>query len=234
MNSTFSETARQPVAGGFDARSEIIAQQAREDERRRIARDLHDDVSQQLALLTISLDLLRQHPAALNPDMRQRLDTVLAQVQSIGSSVRHVSHQLHASALNDLGAAVQRLCHQFAAYYDINIQVISDRIPASMPNALALALYRIIQQALLNVVKHSGARHTTVEIEGRAEDVLVRIEDDGRGFDVATLKNHGLGLVSMRERVEPFDGQLSIVSTPSDGTCIEVSVPLCLAAGAAA
>jgi signal transduction histidine kinase len=226
--------AGQPIAGGFDARSELIAQQAREDERRRIARDLHDDISQQFALLTIALDLLRQHPAASHPDMRRRLDEILARAQAIGSSVRGVSHQLHGPRLGDLGAAVRGLCQEAGEHYGIDVRVLCDLIPSSVSGVLGQALFRIVQQALLNIVTHSGARHAAVEIAGRSGSVLLTIMDDGRGFDVAAPENRGMGLASMRERLEPFGGLLSIRSAPAHGTCIQISVPLWRADTAAA
>jgi signal transduction histidine kinase len=222
------------MAGGFDARIELLTQQAREDERRRIARDLHDDISQQFALLTITLDLLRQHPAASNPDMRQRLDAILERALDIGSRVRHVSHQLHASTLDDLGQAVLSFCHEISAHHDIDIRILSDAASSTLRGALALTLFRIIQEALQNVVRHSGARHVTLEIAARPDALVLRIADDGRGFDVAAQDGSGMGLMSMRERLALFDGQLSIGSSPSHGTRIEVSVPMWRAATAAA
>jgi signal transduction histidine kinase len=234
MTSTISVTAQQPDAVDFDARAELIVEQAREDERRRIARDLHDDVTQQLTLLAIAVGVLREQTAMSDPEVSQRLDAVLLRAQGIGASLRRVSHQLHTSSLGDLAAAVRDWCQEIAVHYDLDVRVVCESMPPSLPGALSLALFRIMQEALQNIVKHSGARHAIVEISGRPDAVFLRIVDDGRGFDVESGEGGGMGLVSMRERLEPFDGRLSINSASSHGTIVEVCVPMWRTAPAAA
>jgi signal transduction histidine kinase len=217
---------RQSMANDYDARTEHAVQQAREDERRRIARDLHDDISQQIGLLTIAIDRLRERTALSDPAMSESLHAITAQAQDIGSRVRHVSHQLHASTAADLGRSIRALCQELAAHYEIDIQLACDRLPLSIPSAVALALFRIAQEALQNALRHSGARRLSVEVKARSNVLLLTVADEGRGFDIETVNTGGLGLVSMRERLEPLGGQLSISSAPLHGTRIEARVPI--------
>jgi signal transduction histidine kinase len=204
-----------------------IAEQARQDERKRIARDLHDDVVHQLTFLMIDVDLLRQQTGSCHPDlMRERLDVVLERVKAIGSTVRNVAHQLKVAGPGDLGPALRRLCEELMARHDIDLHFTCDGLPSSLPSPLAVALFRIVQEALHNLVKHSGARLATVEIVGQSDAVVLRIADDGCGFDVEATDTNGIGLANMRERLEPFNGQLSISSAPWRGTRIEVVVPM--------
>jgi signal transduction histidine kinase len=227
MSSTSSATRWQAIPCGSDARIDQIAEQARQDERRRIARDLHDDVVHQLAFLMIDVDLLRQQTGACHPDMMcERLNVVLTRIKAIGSTVRNVAHRLKDSGPGDLGLALRRLCEELMALHHIDVHVTCDGLPSSVQGTLALALLRIVQEALHNVVKHSGARCATVEIVGQSDAVVLRIVDDGRGFDVEATEARGIGLANMRERLEPFNGRLSISSAPWRGTRIEVSVPM--------
>jgi two-component system sensor kinase len=166
--------------------------------------------------------------------MRERLDVVLARVKAIGSTVRNVAHQLKDSGLGDLGLALRRLCEELTALHHIDLRFTCDGLPSSLQGTLALALFRIVQEALHNVVKHSGARRATVEIVGQPDVVVLRIVDDGRGFDVEAGDGSSIGLANMRERLEPFNGRLSISSAPWRGTRIEVSVPIRKANAAAA
>jgi signal transduction histidine kinase len=212
-----------------------IVERARQDERRRIARDLHDDVVQQLTSLVIDLDLFREYIGPCHPDMtRERLDLVLARVQAIGTSVRNVAHRLKTTDVGDLALAVRRLCQDVRAHGKIDVQCIGDWVLPSLDEGLAIELYRIVQEALQNIVKHSGARRATVEIARQSDAMVLRIVDDGCGFDVDATGSSGIGLANMRERLEPFDGLLSISSAPLRGTRIEVFVPMRGANAAAA
>jgi signal transduction histidine kinase len=227
----------QSIPPGFDAPIEPIIERARQDERGRIARDLHDDVVHQLTFLVIDVDLLRQSTGTCHPDMmRERLDVVLARVQAIGTSVRNVAHRLKATDLRDLDLelAVRRLCQDVMARYEIEVRCVCDGVLASLDGGLALELHRIVQEALHNIVKHSGARRATVEIAHRSDAVVLSIVDDGCGFDVDATGSSGIGLANMRERLEPFNGLLSISSAPLRGTRIEVFVPMRGSSAAAA
>jgi two-component system, NarL family, sensor kinase len=227
MNSSSSGTTRQSILRAFEAQIEQIAEQARQDERRRIARDLHDDVVHQLVYLVIDLELLRQQAGTCHPDMvRERLGVVMGRVKAVGSIVRNVAHQMKGSGLGDLELAVRQLCEDVMARCDIEVHFICDRLQAPLHGALTIALYRVVQEALQNVIKHSRARRATIEIAGHSAAVVIRIVDDGCGFDVDAASSSGIGLANMRERLEPFSGMLSITSAPLRGTRIEVCVPI--------
>jgi len=203
---------------------------SQETERRRIARELHDDLNQSLALLSVDLDLLsRQHLGA--PDqLAGRIQELCARVKQLSSYVHGLSHQLHPSKLEQLGLlpAVRGLCKELTGSHSLPIAFTHHELPDALPEDTALCLYRIAQEALANVVKHSGARHARVELTRRAGTVFLRIADDGVGFDPKIVDaNGGLGLVSMRERLRLVGGQITIDSRPSGGTRIAVSVPLC-------
>jgi signal transduction histidine kinase len=216
-----------PIPRGFEAQVEQIAETARQDERGRIARDLHDDVAHQLAFLIIDLDLLRQQMGTCHPEMmRERLDVLMARVKAIGASVRNVAHDIKGSVVGDLKLAVRRLCQDMMAHSDLEVQFICDHLSSSLDAALTTTLYRIVQETLQNVLKHSGARCVTVEIADQPDAVILRIVDDGCGFDLDATGAVGIGLANMRERLEPFNGLLSISSAPLCGTCVEVCVPI--------
>jgi signal transduction histidine kinase len=223
------------ISRGVEVHIEQITERARQDERGRIARDLHDDVVQQLTFLVIDVDLLRQSTGMCHPDMmRERLDVVLSRVQAIGTSVRNVAHRLKTTDVSDLELAVRRLCQDVRARREIEVHCICDCVLGSIDGGLAIELYRIVQEALQNIVKHSGARRATVEIARQSDAVVLRIVDDGCGFDVDATGSSGIGLANMRERLEPFEGLLSISSAPLRGTRIEVFVPMRSATAAAA
>jgi PAS domain S-box-containing protein len=203
--------------------------QAQETERRRIARELHDDLNQSLALLSVEMDLLAQRPPESAAQLSGRMGDLSAQVRQLSSSVHDLSHQLHPSNLEQVGlvAAMRGLCKALAQAHGLEIQFNHYAIPELIPEDAALCLYRITQEALGNVIKHSGARHADVDLLGRADGIDLRVVDDGRGFDTASTSGHeGLGLVSMRERLRLVDGEITIDSFPAGGARIEVRVPL--------
>ncbi len=203
--------------------------QAQETERRRIARELHDDLNQSLALLAVELDLLGQAPPKSMAWLGGRMSELSAQVKQLSSAVHDLSHNLHPSKLEQLGlvAGVRGLCKEQIQAHGLEVEFTHQQMPPSIPDDTALCLYRIAQEALQNVIKHSGARHARVELRGREDGVSLRIVDDGVGFDLrAADGNGGLGLVGMRERLRLVGGALVIDSRPSAGTRIEVHVPL--------
>jgi len=153
-------------------------------ERARIARELHDDIHQQLAVLSIELDQLRSDRSI---DGAPQLSSALETAQNISTSVRELSHRLHPSRLQLIGL--------------------------------------VAQEALANAVKHSGAHHIGLDLSGGPSGVTLTITDDGRGFDVGNVATRGLGLISMRERVESVRGVLEIHATPAEGTRLQVTVP---------
>jgi len=203
--------------------------QARETEARRIARELHDDLGQGLALLTVKMDLLRQKPPDDSDQLGARMQELLAQVRQLSSSVHNLSHQLHPSKLEQFGlvAAIGDLCRELAHNHGLKIEFTHDQMPTAIAPDVAVCLYRIAQEALRNALKHSGAQQAEVALRGTEDAISLRIIDYGRGFDFRQIQGKsGLGLVSMRERVRHLGGEVTIDSRPLRGTTVHVRVPL--------
>src|SRR5437867_4605955 len=203
--------------------------QARESESRRIARELHDDLGQGLALLTVKMDLLRQQPPEPAGQLGTSMQELLTQVRHLSSSVHDLSHRLHPSKLEQLGlvAAIGGLCRELTHHHGLKIEFTHDQMPAAISPDTALCLYRIAQEGLQNAIKHSGAQQAEVALNGAADAISLGIVDHGRGFDPRQLRGRsGLGLVSMRERVRFLGGEIVIGSPPSGGTRLYVRVPL--------
>jgi PAS domain S-box-containing protein len=202
---------------------------AQEDERRRIARDLHDDLNQRLAMLSVETDLLGRMD---NDPLAQAIVTNIAsRVRDISSEVHKLSYQLHPAKLDQLGlvAAARSFCHELSKQFGVPVEFVHEDIPRDLNNTAALCLYRIVQEALQNVAKHSGATSARVELRRREGRITLAVSDNGRGFDMATMGHQaGLGLVGMRERVRLMHGQIAFRSAPKQGTRIEVTVPLIL------
>ena len=151
----------------------------------------------------------------------------------MGSELHRLSHELHPAWLEQLGlaASLRRICSELSDAGGITILLEIEEIPVVLTNEVALAVYRIAQEALHNIVKHSGARNATVRLEADRDDIVLSVIDDGLGFDpLAERAMNGVGLISMRERVGQVDGQMTLTSKPNQGTRIEVRVPL-LSAG---
>jgi PAS domain S-box-containing protein len=203
---------------------------AQEDERTRLARELHDDLSQSLALLSVDLDLFgQQQSAEMGDSARGRMEELATQVRSLSSEVHRLSHELHPSKLEQLGliAAVRSFCKDIMAAHKLAIQFEARDLPRVVPDAVSLCLYRVAQEAVHNVVKHSGATHVHVELNGWTSGLRLTISDDGVGFDLERARANGsLGLVSMRERVRVVHGELSLNSKKGEGTRVEAQVPV--------
>jgi signal transduction histidine kinase/DNA-binding NarL/FixJ family response regulator len=202
--------------------------EAQEAERRRIARELHDDLNQSLAFLALELDLLGQDPAT-TAEVADRVQELSARVKELSAAVHGLSHQLHPSKLEQLGlvAALGGLCKELTQSHGLEVKFTHHPGLGVVPSDAALCLYRIAQEALRNVAKHSRSRHASVELSGTADAVRLRVADDGAGFDPGSAAgNGGLGLVSMRERLNLVGGEIAIDSRPSGGTRIDVHVPV--------
>jgi PAS domain S-box-containing protein len=204
--------------------------QAQEDERARIARELHDDINQRLALLANGLQQLGQPSAESDDDEHnEQPQELLRLTNDIATDIQHLSHQLHPSKLHYLGlaAAVRDLCQEFSRLQKIEVECVAQDLPRNLDDATSLSLFRIVQESLRNVAKHSNARHVKVELLGQPTKVRLRVSDDGIGFDPEHSGNgQGLGLVSMRERLRLVSGELSIWSRPSLGTQVEGIIPV--------
>jgi PAS domain S-box-containing protein len=202
---------------------------AEEQERTRIARELHDDINQQLAFLSMSLDELRQNPSNSIAAVQHRLEGLGIQASEISTSVQALSHRLHSSKLEYLGlvAALRGFCSEFADQHHVEVKFSHDPFPESLPPEISLCLFRIVQAALVNALKHSGVKSFDVHLQSSSGRVHLRVHDGGVGFDVEKmLVGRGLGLISMRERVRFVNGEISIQSKPNGGTTIEVGVSL--------
>jgi signal transduction histidine kinase len=208
---------------------------AQETERRRIARELHDDFSQSLALLAIQIDMLKQAPGT-PAELTGRVDGVSKRVKALSTAIHTLSHELHPLKLEQLGlvAAVRGLCQELAENHDLRVQFESRGSIEKVPPDAALCLYRIAQEALRNVVKHSGTTTAAVGLESTGGLLVLRVSDHGRGFDPALKDGRGgLGLLSMRERLRLVGGELAIESQPCGGTRVEARVPVTAATPAA-
>lgn len=208
---------------------------AGERERARIARELHDDINQRLALLANGLQEVEYAASAgTNESQKQELQELWRLTNEIATDIQHMSHQLHPSKLHYLGLAstVRDLCREFSQQHKIEIDCAVSGLPENLDENVSLNLFRTVQESLRNVVKHSQARHAKVELTCRSGVVHLRVSDDGVGFNPdASRRNHGLGLVSMRERFRSVGGELSIWSRPSLGTLVEGNVPAARKAG---
>ncbi len=201
---------------------------AQEKERARLARELHDDLSQSLALLSIQLQsLARDGNDAVS--LRDEVSDLTKQIQRLSSDVHRISHELHPAKLNQLGlvAAMRGFCREIGDAHGINIQFESRNVPRDLPGDVALCLYRIAQESLQNVCKHSGAGIVNVNLERSDGGICLVVSDNGCGFDPSAEKtNESLGLISMEERIRAVSGTVTIDSVIGSGTKIEASVPL--------
>jgi PAS domain S-box-containing protein len=201
---------------------------AQEKERSWVARELHDDINQRIALLAIELERLRQQSHSAD-HVRDQLDALCKLTSEIGADVQRISHHLHSPKLEYLGlvAASRSLCHDMAQQHGIAINFLHHDVPDSIPGEIALCLFRVLQEALSNAVKYSGARYLEAELRGSKDGLHLKIQDSGQGFDPQSAANsQGIGLASMRERISLVGGTISIKSAPGLGTLIRAHVPM--------
>jgi signal transduction histidine kinase len=198
--------------------------EAQEEERHRIARELHDDLGQELALVKVTLDTLREES---EDTFKTRLTHVSNQLAAISNTTREISHGLYPTQLEYLGLpkALKRLCDEIQRGKNLSIQAMMGNLPDQLHPSTSLSLYRIAQEALHNIITHSRAKNVEVELVGNSREILLQITDDGMGFDLSQEVT-GLGLANMRQRVQAIGGSLNISSSPKSGTRIEVRVPL--------
>jgi PAS domain S-box-containing protein len=202
--------------------------EAQEEERARIARELHDDLSQRMALLQIGLARFAQNIAGLSSQARQQLHDIAEEAADVSSGIHDLAHQLHPSKLDTLGlvASLEGLCRELSHQHALQVRFVPLDVPKPIPKDVGLCLFRIVQEALRNVVKHSGVAEASVELSGHDDGIVLCISDSGAGFSAETAKARGgLGLVSMRERLRLVGGHLSVESEPSQGTRICIRIP---------
>jgi PAS domain S-box-containing protein len=202
---------------------------AQEEERRYIARELHDDICQDLALLAIEVQQL-QDALPQSAVVRNQTEQLSRHTQQISNEVQSLSHRLHSSKLEFLGlvAAAKSFCRELGSQHEVDVSFAHSEVPRSLPQEISLCLFRVLQEALRNAVKHSGVKHFEVDLRGMPGAVLLTVRDSGVGFNVERVADTqaGLGLVSMRERVGLAKGVISIASKPQRGTEISVRVPV--------
>jgi PAS domain S-box-containing protein len=201
---------------------------AQEAERRRLAREMHDDLTQRLAVLAIEAGKLEGQFASHGEGVPERLRQMKEQIMKLAADVHAISRQLHPSILDDLGLvdAMEAECTSFSQREGIAVTYKSKNVPTGLPKELGLCLYRITQEALRNVAKHGQTQEAHVSLVGKDGVIIVRIDDPGVGFDPAKArKKRGLGLASMQERARLIQAEFSVHSEPGRGTVIEVRAP---------
>jgi len=202
---------------------------AQEQERTRIARELHDNINQRVAMLGIELDVLQQSLPASTSDVQLRLEKLRQLASDIGVEIQGISHRLHSSKLEYLGlvAACKSFCHETAEWHKVQVSFTTENVPPVVPQDISLCLFRVLQESLSNSIKHSGAQRFEVQLRGVSGEIQLVVRDNGVGFDAAAaMISRGLGLISMRERVSLVNGIMLITSSPTDGTEIRVGVPM--------
>jgi signal transduction histidine kinase len=203
--------------------------EAHEEERTWIARELHDDINQRIALVVVNLETLKQGLPDPDGPAIHRVEQASKEIKELGTDVQALSHRLHSSKLELLGlaAASAGFCRELSQRQSVEINFQSEGVPKNLPEEIALSLFRVLQEALQNAIKHSGERKFEVSLNGTSNEIQLTVYDSGIGFDVdQTIKGHGLGLTSMKERLKLIDGQLFIHSRIHGGTRIHASVPI--------
>jgi PAS domain S-box-containing protein len=221
VNMDISERKRAEEALSEMTRKLIEAQ---EQERARIGRELHDDINQRLAMLGVELEQLQGNPS----EAPSRLEDLRQRLAEVSNDVQALSHDLHSSKLDYLGviAGMKSWCRELGVRRKIEIDFSSD-VSSVLPLDLGRTLFRVLQEALHNAIKHSGVRRFEVQVRERHSEVHLVISDSGRGFSLdQALQGPGLGLTSMRERVRLVNGTIAIDSKPMGGTKVQVRVPL--------
>jgi len=199
---------------------------AQEEERKRIAREIHDDYNQRLALLAIDLENLAADENA-TAGLKNQLEEFWGRVCELGADLHALSHSLHSSTLESLGlvAGVKAFSKEFADQQGIQIDFFHENVPPGIPGDVALCLFRVVQEGLRNIKRHSGAERAEVRLEGTEDGLRLTISDKGKGFDRATNSNHGIGIHSMEERLRILGGKFEIRSRPTEGTTIDARLP---------
>lgn len=217
--------ARESESAAHELSGRLIHTQ--EEERSRIARDLHDDFNQRLALLSVEIDLLGRNARAR--DDTARLQQLGERARELSSDVHRLAYQLHPARLDQLGlvAAVSGLCRELSESSGVKVEIKHDNVPRELPADLGRCVYRVAQESLQNVIRHSGAKESRVELTAHNGQIRLLVSDTGKGFDLESARrSSGLGLLSMRERVRLSGGRLEIRALPGQGTQLELTIPM--------
>lgn len=203
--------------------------EVQEQERAWIARELHDDINQRIALLAIELEKWDQHIPRSAIDTHDHIRQVHQRLSDVGRDIQVLSHHLHSSRLDYLGivVAASSFCKELSQQQKVEIDFSHAGVPQDVPKEISLCLFRVLQEALQNAVKHSGVRHFKVELTGNSAEIQLTVSDEGGGFNQQDpTRRQGLGLISMHERVQMVNGHFSIKSQPGHGTIIKARIPL--------
>ena len=203
--------------------------EAQEEERKRIARDIHDDYTQRIALLSIRVEELLKSIGGSSPEAEDRLRELFENIGELATDMHSLSHQLHSSTLESLGlvAGVRSFCREFAKREQVEVDFEHEKVPGGVPADAALCLFRVVQEGLRNVRKHSGAKKAAVRLECSGRNLHVTISDHGKGFDLgAPPESGGIGIWSMRERVRLLGGRMEIQSRLMRGTRVDAWLPI--------
>ena len=204
-----------------------------DEERRRIAHDLHDDINQRLAMLALSLRTLEQPDHPLPEHLRTTLNQSQQEVITLSDDVRRMAYRFHPSILDDLGldAALKRLLDDFTHRTKVQTVLVTPPFTSTPSKAIATAVYRIVQECLSNITRHAKATRVEVELFGSDHELDLTIRDNGVGFEPAAKgqgqERQGLGLLNLRERALAFHGTSRVQSHPGQGTEVHVQLPLC-------
>jgi signal transduction histidine kinase len=202
---------------------------SQDDERRRVSRQLHDELSQEMAKLQFDVETLEQSLPADLKDERRQLLAIRDGVGSLANNVRRIAHQLHPSALDHLGlsAALRAFVREFAGRERLPVRLTARKVPAHIAPEVASSLYRVVQEALRNVAKHAGKTCVTIVLAGLRNQLFLSIRDRGVGFDQDSIAGGGgLGLIAMHERIHLVDGDFSLNTRPGRGVVITIRIPL--------
>jgi signal transduction histidine kinase len=202
---------------------------AQERERSGIARELHDDVCQRLTAVTLYLEALRRRGGGDDDGWRSEIQQVCSELVRLGKDIHSMSRRLHSSTLDYLGivTVASGFCRDLCHKQDVEIRFVHADVPRDLPQDVAVTLFRVLQEALHNGIKHAGVREFDVRLRAATGDIELEVIDGGIGFEPEkAMRGPGLGLISMRERVLLIHGDLSIASKPGAGTAIRVRAPI--------
>jgi PAS domain S-box-containing protein len=228
IGSCFDVTERRLAEEALSNMSRKLIE-AHEEERTRIARELHDDINQRIAFLTVNLDRLRQELPASAVELKNRFEEEIKSLSDVASEIQALSHRLHSSKLEYLGltAAAASFCNELSARQTVEVDFHSEGVPKRLPQEISLCLFRVLQEALQNATKHSGSKRFHVSLTCASNEIHLSVSDSGIGFDLEdALKGNGLGLISMKERLKLVDGELSIDTHVQGGTTVRALVAL--------
>lgn len=205
-------------------------QMAREAERKRIAREMHDEMGQTLTALRIDLDWLEARMPSDEKQIADKLSAMRHLVSTTVDTMRRISEDLRPGMLDDLGlaAAIEHHVTRFMEQTGIECELSMDKDEYELDDQVATAIFRILQESLTNVARHAGASRVTTRLQQEGDELTLTVTDNGRGLPDANEKTKkSYGLLGMRERVKMFEGRLETISTPGQGTCIKASIPIC-------